>query len=115
MKTKIIIVAIFAALILAGILLIYQSGIFSKEKKGIFNYSQTLGNQEADFAKLREFCQKKYDELLASDKYTANNFGECEITEMNIGYGKKECPEGFSANGCYACSIHCEKKPRVRR
>lgn len=52
-------------------------------------------------------CQSRMNEYMKSKEFKDKGFSICKLLESKVGTTDKECPNGFSAQGCSICKIMC--------
>jgi hypothetical protein len=62
---------------------------------------------EVDPGPIATECQSRMNEYMRSEEFKNKGFSVCKLLESKVGTTDKECPNGFSPQGCSICKIMC--------
>lgn len=74
----------------------------------------SVRGDEIDPGPIEEECQRQMEQYIQSPKFNASGFSSCELIKSKVGFGEKECQNGFSPQGCSICELRCKKASKGR-
>lgn len=109
-KTHILLGVIAVIVVIVAILfLINQNNhITNSSTSEIITLPITPRGDFVDPGPIEDECQRRMEQYSQSSEFTNKGFSRCELIESKVGFNEKECPNGFSPQGCSICKLKCE-------